>query len=316
MPGSFQQGVNLNESVVFTPAFWACENGITRYTPLRAPAAGAINSQGFRSPEMVHSDSISKFKVGLIGDSFTYGQTAIPLDSCFADLLRADKRLDVDNMGVEGADLHQLYLLAAWYVPLYKPDKLYVILSAGDYDTNFKRETIPNQPLFYLGSAGAVPTFDPCGRFMFDNPQDSWQYWLDSYTMRNKRNPCLKALARTNIGTLLYKKFVWNDPADACANFEPLSWFYLDKIDSICSMYAVSWEILIIRGRDENVETKESFKKLYQPYLKNWDFLFPELDRHDYRDGADSHVNNSGHRKIKEVLLNDIYRSRNGLMSP
>ena len=91
-----------------------------------------INEDGFRSPSFSRLDS-TKRKVMFIGDSFAWGKSAEPLTGhCFVDLVRNETGYEVINLGIPGADPAQYYELAMKYIPLLKPDVVFVMFFMGN----------------------------------------------------------------------------------------------------------------------------------------------------------------------------------------
>lgn len=119
------------------------------------------NEDGFRSIAFKPYSGNRK-KVLLIGDSFTWGNSAQPLNNCFADELLS-KGYVVYNTGISGADPGQYLTIAKQYIPLLQPDYVVTNFYLGNdilcksIDAKFyyfSRTVIPYQPFQYLTNAG------------------------------------------------------------------------------------------------------------------------------------------------------------------
>lgn len=116
-----------------------------------------INSEGFRGIDLKQYDS-KKTSVLLLGDSFTFGHSAMPKTNSFADLLLT-KGYIVYNTGISATDVAQYLAVAKKYIKNLKPDFVIVNFYIGNDVTYYKRKVIPYQPVFYCTNAGNLFSF-------------------------------------------------------------------------------------------------------------------------------------------------------------
>jgi hypothetical protein len=114
-----------------------------------------INRYGFRTKEF---DSISpeKTKILLLGDSFTWGMSALPLDNSFADILSRETKYEIINTGIPGTDPYQYEGIANWLIPELKPEIVLVFFFPGNDIIKKTRKLIPAEPLYFYTNAGAI----------------------------------------------------------------------------------------------------------------------------------------------------------------
>jgi lysophospholipase L1-like esterase len=111
-----------------------------------------VNEDGFRSIAFLpHHDE--KKKILLIGDSFTWGHSALDITNSFADHLLARGYM-VYNAGISGADAAQYLALAEKLIPQLKPDYVVVNFYLGNDVIYFDRKPEPFIPIFYSTNAG------------------------------------------------------------------------------------------------------------------------------------------------------------------
>lgn len=123
-----------------------------------------INSDGFRSREFNNCHTTKK-KILFLGDSFTWGCYANPIDNSFVDLIEKQGYMTF-NTGIPGVGPNQYAFLAEKYVPILKPDYVLVMICMAN-DINDKPDPmLPNKNLYYSTNIGLISGFDANGRHL------------------------------------------------------------------------------------------------------------------------------------------------------
>lgn len=157
-----------------------------------------INEYGFMGPEW-NGDDTTKPKLLLIGDSFVWGSGAEPLSVGFASLMATDDYTMVYNAGIPGVDPAQYEFVAGKFIPVVKPDVTIVFVYLGNDIVDYKRELMPNKPLYFATDLGWLPGYYQ-GHY-FDNLDSSYQFYKRKYIP----NTGFQSFAcHTAIGTALY----------------------------------------------------------------------------------------------------------------
>lgn len=123
-----------------------------------------INNDGFRGIEFKDYRN-KKPSVLLLGDSFTFGHSAMPKTNSFADLLLT-KGYVVYNTGISATDVAHYLSVAKKYINKLKPDIVIVNFFIGNDINYYKRKVIPFQPVFYCTNAGNIYYFYEGNYFM------------------------------------------------------------------------------------------------------------------------------------------------------
>ena len=122
-----------------------------------------INSDGFRCSKEFKYYNNDKIKILFLGDSFTWGCYADPIDNCFVDLIEK-KGYMTFNTGIPGVAPNQYAFLAEKYVPVLKPDYVMVMICMAN-DINDKPDPmLPNKYFYYDTSIGLISGFDGEGK--------------------------------------------------------------------------------------------------------------------------------------------------------
>jgi len=121
----------------------------------RAP----INTQGFRSPSDFDPDQPCK-RIVLAGDSFTYG-TAVSYEKTFGALVETGiPGSCVNNMGMPGFGLDQIWLTVRTYALPLRPRLIVVAFISDDFNRSEEAYRIGeglNKPAFKLVNGRLVP---------------------------------------------------------------------------------------------------------------------------------------------------------------
>ena len=141
--------------------------GIFRGRPGQQSVKGyPFNADGFRGNPFVPVTSLRPTLL-LVGDSFTWGASAKPLENSFADLLGA-AGYHVYNAGIPGTGPAQYSRLVGKYVPRLKPMATLVFLYLGNDLKPVFELLQPNRNLHFVSNFGFLRGYDDAGRYFRD----------------------------------------------------------------------------------------------------------------------------------------------------
>jgi hypothetical protein len=267
-----------------------------------------INEEGFRSPDFAKLDS-NKKKVLFIGDSFTWGMSAQPVENnCFVDLVRNETNYEVINLGIPATDPPQYFLLARKYIPRFKPAMTFVIFFMGNDLMMEDRQIIPNEPFYYYTNAGAILA-DIDGHH-FKSAQEAYDYFVnDKYYLHKPDNYFEWIVSKSALLSRLYslrfrieEKLRYEKMVKETSTTKK----YLKGIQAIGRLYHVPVKFVLVPEIKEANMDLEDYKKKYSDILldselKN-DWLIFKNAKSDFRDYPDAHLNNAGHRHYADYL--------------
>lgn len=288
--------VNAKGIQVADSNYWAENNGLY------------INSDGFRNKEFSAIDTTKK-RVLLIGDSFTWGMSASPIqDSSFADLLAGISNYEVINTGIPATDPAQYAEIARCYIPVLKPDYVFVFFFTGNDLMARERTIVPNVPLEYWTNAGAVSA-DIDGRH-FDNAQDAYNYLAnEKYYLKKPVRWYEKVIAKSALLSRLYAgKFRIEEKIafERKVKHSDVSRSYLSDIVNLGRRHHVPVKLVIIPELKNAEMGKEDYYNKYSNLLREGDidscWLYPPTTSAYYRPYPDGHLNNEGHRQYAVFL--------------
>lgn len=288
-----------------------------------------INQQGFRSPINFDKNSIDSLRANstnkivlLIGDSYTEGCCANPIDSSFADLIHNNKEFTSLNFGVGATGLNQYQLIANHYVPKLRPDLVVIAFYLGNDILHYERPTTPYVPVCYqvkdfvwLKSAGPPYYMTNYENEYFKTKEEAYSFYLSNYTLWGENvNWTKKILRHSIVFSKLYlgikEKYAqikwWINKSN---NDLILTNNILKSINETCVRNQTK---LIVLGIPSPVDANEQIdlSEKYGKYFHGIESRFPEITNfssNEY-DGLETfnHFNNSGHLKWYRFLKTEI----------
>lgn len=270
-----------------------------------------VNTDGFKTPEF--SELEAKKRVMLIGDSFTWGMTAEPNDSCFAEKLRADTLLDIINLGIPAADPPQYELLAKEYLPDLSPDLVLVYFFMGNDLMKTDREPKPNKPFYFYTNAGAILTNIDGNDF--SSAQEAYDYVVArKYHLKTPEGWLEYIVSKSSLLSRLYSiKFRIQEKKEyeELIKNPAITIKYLKEIVQTCEEYDTPLKIIVIPEIKEANMSIEKYKNTYsaifnEPTLKPF-LEIPQTSKDWFNDYPDAHLNNHGHYKyyrFSERIIN------------
>ncbi|HEX2901663.1 MAG TPA: hypothetical protein VHS96_18270, partial [Bacteroidia bacterium] len=273
-----------------------------------------VNSWGFRGPEFDLQDS-SRKRVMLIGDSFTWGANAKPMDSCYADLLRGLGH-QVFNFGIPGTDPDQYERIAELYIPQVNPDMVCLFFYMNNDIMRYPKAVVPNGNIYHITNVGWLNAYldgDYIG-----GPEETYAYFKQRFNVP-PTNAFNRLCAKTVIGTRAWQvlnRLEWVDgkrPAAIQARMDaseearkhgPYAGRHLRVVARICASRGIPFRMFVIPGHDA----------IQRPDTAAMPGLFVGLPYHypeglvsaDYFGRPDGHFNNSGHRKMAQTVTREI----------
>jgi lysophospholipase L1-like esterase len=232
-------------NLVLENSFRVEERGLFVANPLADKHVGlGVNSKGFRSPEFF-SDLASereKLTVMILGDSFTWGASASPINESFPDVLRkAGYR--VHNLGIPGIGPRQYQRMADEYLPRLKPDVVVVALYLGNDFLDGQWEPPPGRPPYYVLEGGAwIPTVDENGNYI-ESVEMAYEHF------HNKFGRIRRFMRETAVGTLVIKLYRRAMSGTSMSNIltKAGEWFAINNAEAVQPPHAIDEEQLLRR---------------------------------------------------------------------
>ncbi len=260
-----------------------------------------VNREGFRTKNFSELDSTKK-KILFIGDSFTWGLSAHPLDSCFADILQRETNYEIINLGIPATDPPQYFELAKKYVPTLKPDFVFVVFFMDNDLMRFDRNILGNEPLYFMTNAGAILA-DIDGKH-FHTAQAAYSYCVNGkYFLLQPKNLLERVVSKSALLSRLYAiKFRVAEKLryERTVNDSHITKKYLRGIKRIADESNVPVRFVLIPSRNEADFSLKKYRERYTDLLNdenlknNW-LLFANHST-NFTEYPDAHLNNQGHR--------------------
>ncbi|MEM1000820.1 MAG: SGNH/GDSL hydrolase family protein [Bacteroidota bacterium] len=268
-----------------------------------------VNESGFRNKPFSQIDT-TKPRILFIGDSFTWGAHAEPIDESFVDLV-ARKGYEAINLGVPGTGPYQYAKIATRYIPRFAPEQVVVVFYMANDVQYIREEYGPGQNPYHITNAGWLnafldgpyhPTADSTYRYYlrrFGIPRDTWFNRFCAATVIGSR------------AWQLLRRLEWIDGWDpvvaermqareAALSPTPVSEEYLLEIDRLCRSRGIPMHLLVI---PTHTELGMPIEELHPGLFRELTYRMPDdLVRSDYREWPDGHFNNAGHAKFAEFV--------------
>ncbi len=302
-----------------------------------------INSDGFRSIDFKEYDSI-RTKILFFGDSFTWGGSAKPITNSFVDIVTRKGYLTF-NAGIPGTAPNQYAYIAEKYVPLLKPDIVAVIFYMGN-DLKVPDPMLSYKNLYHITNAGWLYAFDKNGNYMvaqdaynfwFAEYNAAYKAAYAKNTHKTLKTKIRQIFVKSVIGTYFWvwlSRVKWqllNFIHQSLTNLSPSDNYshnltkeksnYLEKhssevqnstkrslakIKTISEKNGATFMLFLIpahpglRNENNSIEDNLHIFEGFVPFIPDF------LNRHDYRNLPNGHLNNSGHQKYAGFILRSV----------
>jgi hypothetical protein len=271
-----------------------------------------INQAGFRNKEFENLDT-QKAKILLIGDSFTWGLSADPLSSSFADILKKDTTYETINCGIPVADPVQYEAIAKLYIPKIKPQLVFVILYLGNDIMMTDRKIIPHKPLYFFTNAGAMMAED--NGQIFQSAQEAYNYYRnEKYFISTPQSITEKLALKSALISLilgLENRWLEKQKLEDIITQLTVTKNHLRSLSEICAKNKCLFRFILLPKMEEANRKEVFFRKKYAAIFLDADIgkecvLPSTLTAADYKPNPDGHLNNNGHEKIAKILHQNI----------
>lgn len=279
-----------------------------------------INQDGFRSVEFKDYETHMK-KILFLGDSFTWGGNAKPIQNCFVDQV-ADAGYLVFNTGIPGAAPNQYAFLAEKYVPLLKPDIVITMICMGNDINLAPQPMVPHHDLFHTvkfkNSTTMFLAFDERGNYL--TPEECLRLAIKVHDNRGSavQRACRWVFTRSMIGTRIWMSlanfknnnlsFITDHNSDF--NKREKNQYVTDSLNSIRKISRQNHAkdmLFLIPVKPASDNTLSNIKRNLDIFT-GFNPLFPNnLTDKDYDPGGmDAHFNNEGHKKYAQFILEQL----------
>jgi len=293
------------DSLEVIPSFYANEKGLFVANPEFFKNKYDINKDGFRG--MDFERDTSKPSILFLGDSYTWGSHADPIEECFVEKVER-AGFAVYNTGIPGADPPQYYAIAKEYIPKLKPTYVCLMFYAGNDFIEKDRAIEPYKNVFHVTNAGWLSPY--INDTYIPYPLEVYKYYVSKYKVGKEAPLWKRILSKTVIGTLflsiprrLEEKKAWQIDKD-------ISIKYINNIDSLCKENNSRFLLFVI---PLHTEISDKMYLNYTSIFRGIEVNIPEnIHRSDFLPWPNGHLNNEGHEKYAEKILRKIILDKSG----
>jgi hypothetical protein len=276
-----------------------------------------INSEGFRSIEFKDYESPMK-KILFLGDSFTWGGNAKPIQQCFVDQVGQAGYL-VFNTGIPGTGPEQYAFLAEKYGPLIKPDIIMTMICMGNDINLAPQPMIPNQDLFHTVRFKNTTTmffaYDDKGNYI--TPAECLRQAIETYDHHGStlQRACRGVFTRSMTGTRIWMALAnikhtslsFATDREPAANKLKANKYVIDslnRINNVCRRLHAEPMVFLIPVKPAGESSRTNIA-VNLDIFAGFNPRFPSnLTNADYDPGGDeAHFNNKGHAQYARFIL-------------
>jgi len=263
----------------------------------------SINAEGFRDAELAAQLALDRPRIMFVGDSFTYGASAVPKSEAFTDLIE-QHGYTAFNFGVAGTGPMQYAAITEQYLPIVEPDLLAIMLYLGDDINRFPARLEPNKVTHYATNAGMIYAYDASGRHMdfeqacshhFGGRLRRLEYWA-------RKSVVLGIVAKGVVG--VRNRILMGRRRKGHAKGGDRNQYVIDaltRIKTAAQAQGTRYCIFLI-------PTKPSMRSAVNRYenakyiFKGFETVYTDFAEEEYRVGRDPHIDNVGHAQMAEIV--------------
>ncbi len=264
-----------------------------------------VNSEGFRTPEFAEPVAGGR-TVMFLGDSFTWGITAKPINHCFVDRVRAAGYRAV-NLGIPGTGPNQYAVLAEHYVPRIKPDIVATVIYLRNDISHYPDPMVPNHNLYHITNAGWLWGFDGFDTEM--KPISAEEAYAQAFGKSYSKAYMRHLAGKTVLGSRVWMFFDHSTPFKLGPNISHRTDYAIEAIQTIrrISQEHGAHFMLFIIPVNPILERKWNQLDIHLPLFADFNPLVPKgLTAMHYEALPGDHFNNTGHALYADFILEHI----------
>jgi len=310
IPPNFRN-VHHVDTLIVKNSFYTDSTGVFKANPewsWESPIQ--INADGFRSRSFSDTANAPRNKrILLLGDSFAWGASAIPITKSFGDLLDKEGGYTVYNTGIPGTSPIQYGKMAEMYIPKINPGIVIMafymandVITTEDYEMSLQ----PNERLFHITNAGMIRAHVK-GEYIGD-PVEAYQKNAEEYNAslelaanKAKTEDCKSTkrkirdlLYKTVIGTRLYLTLSLSPKPKSTNKDNSVANKIIRDVANMTEASRAKFYLFAIPFQAEAVD-QDMFGAI-KPYV------IEGLTLDDYAELPDDHFNTEGHRKFYQYI--------------
>jgi hypothetical protein len=262
---------------------------------------------------------IGKKVVLLVGDSYTNGCCPDTYQDCFASLLNESDDYEVLNFGVGGTDPLHYELVVKKYLPILKPDLVFIAVYLGNDEMAYDRTAKPNIPVCYPIKQGPwlsseAPIHLRKANTYFKNFKEAEDFYFTYYSLWSDRSNFFEKTIRHSI--LLSRVYLkWKERRENkrvaakgvlfdVPEKPPFTYNHLKEIETFCQeKNTPTLFVAIPSPADANnkINLKQKYGHLFNEIT--WYSKVSNLSYSDYDGRSEgNHFNNQGHLKFTQFV--------------
>lgn len=244
----------------------------------------------------------AKRKIMLIGDSFTWGFSADPIDSSFANILANKYAYEVYNFGIPGTDPVQYAAVGRHFFDSIKPDIILVNFFIGNDFVYYPKKAIPFENTDHFTTTllwfpkATKPDNDTL--MVFPTDRDARAYFLELISFgKYSTSPLKRWLSKTCVTTFLGAIVLGTEEGKyqyQLRRKEDYTASYLREIDQFCKSQLTPCLFLVIPDKNA-INDFSLYHNIADSTLRRSSHFYPATMA-DYMTGRDVHFNNRGHQ--------------------
>lgn len=261
------------------------------------PLQPRTNIEGYRTPDF-DEPANGRPTVLFLGDSFTWGETARPLNRAFVDLVR-ERGYKTINLGISAIGPVQYAAQAERFVPQLKPDAVCVMFY-GWNDFLSEPRIRPGLQRAYMTNVG----------MLFATTEDGGQLSFDEAVARRARGfawwmtpGVAAALGKTAIARAAAH---WNVAASQRTHDEASALENVRRIREVTEANGAKFMLFLLPVRESfagNDRTQDALSNTFAEFTP----LAPEPFAEDfYEPLPGEHFNNAGHARMAEYVAGQL----------
>lgn len=284
-------------SLSINPLYVTDRNGL--FVANHALQPGRVNADGYRSPPFDQPDD-GRTSLMFLGDSFTWGDSADPLDKSYPDLVRA-AGFRVHNLGIGGVGVRQYRAEAEIYIPRIKPDVVCVMFYPAN-DFEYEPPIIAGRPRYYATNRVLLSALTNAGEpIPFETAASEFLGRFGTGVV-----PSLRRLAEHSYLYRVANTLMSDEPS-----FELRTQVALEELRAAraaAQAGGAKFLLFILRVREGSGSEEASTENAAALLAELNPIIVPVLDESCYPPRPQYHYNNKGHAEVAKFVLTELSR--------